>query len=104
MIKKFIEWIRSFFKKDDNVIQEAPVIVDEEEKQLFIMNFSCCNEPDVESYIKIYQLMLDPKYCEITQKVVIQKLGSFFSFRDEEVIFLDYMLSRESQFSEQCLV
>lgn len=41
----------------------------------------------------MYNFGKNPEYQQIAVRVLLAKLNSFFQFRDEEVIFLDYTLS-----------
>lgn len=84
--------IRKFIRNRICQRQELPAVEQSFDEKCFIMSFADNSSPTVEDYIKMYSLGKNPEYQQIAVRVLLAKLNSFYQFRDEEVIFLDYTL------------
>lgn len=85
--------IRKFIRNRILQRRELPTTTKSFDDKEFIMSFAGNETPTVEDYIRMYNLGKNPEYQQIAVRVLLAKLNSFFQFRDEEVIFLDYTLS-----------
>lgn len=85
--------IRRFLRGRVFCMQELPAVEQSLDEKCFIMSFADNASPTVDDYIKMYNLGKNPEYQQIAVRVLLAKLNSFYQFRDEEVIFLDYTLS-----------